>query len=508
MSAAPPPLSDAALQAILEGLPEAVLVAGPDGSVLAASRRAAELLGRDLPSLRGSALAALIPCDCVASLLHKFADGGPGDGAQWKGHACTFEGKRPDGASFSAEVQVVHGAGAPPALAVTLHAAPLARPGAGGQPAAAPAGEDMSARLLISAASHDLRQPLQTLRMLNGSLLDEVAAPQLRELVAQQQLTLESMGLVVDTLLDIGRIDAGMVHPEPRDVDLSALLAKLGREFEALSRHGGIALRIDAPRVGAHVDPVLLGQVLRNLVANAFKFTPRGEVRLSCLDDGERAVVEVGDDGIGIAPEHLGRIFDAFYRVPEPRAAAAEGHGLGLAIVRRLADLLGISLSVESTPGAGTRFRLSMPRARLPSADGAAGTRRQRPPAFAKAHRVLLLEDDPGLRQASTRWLAARGLDVAAASSGSEAMRIASGGFAPDLVICDLHLADGENGVEALQRLRAMSGRELPALVLSGDSSEAARAVARVEGVGMLLKPVDPDELLAAMRRLLDGPRS
>jgi CheY-like chemotaxis protein/anti-sigma regulatory factor (Ser/Thr protein kinase) len=315
------------------------------------------------------------------------------------------------------------------------------------------------------------------------------------------------MGRLVDALLDVGRLDAGMVEPSPRDIDLAELLAGLGREFAPLARDGEVALHVDAPRVGARTDPVLLGQVLRNLLANALKFAPRGEVRISCVAAGQDAVVEVRDDGVGIAPEHLGRIFDEFYRVAPPDGDGAQGHGLGLAIVRRLVDLLGIALSVESTPGAGTRFRLSMPRAALPAANGEAGRRRRRAPAFAVAHRVLLLEDDPGLRQASRRWLAARGLEVAAAATGAEALRLAADGFAPDLVVCDLHLADGENGVDALQRLRAAAGRDLPALLLSGDSSEAARALARVEGVRMLLKPVDPDELLAELRRLLEGPR-
>ena len=373
--------------------------------------------------------------------------------------------------------------------------------------APAPAAARESARRFVAAASHDLRQPLQTLRLLNGSLHDEASAPQLREIIAQQARTIAEMGRLVDALLDVGRLDAGMVEPSPRDIDLAELLAGLGREFAPLARDGEVALHVDAPRVGARTDPVLLGQVLRNLVANALKFAPRGEVRISCVAAGQDAVVEVRDDGVGIAPEHLGRIFDEFYRVAPPDGDGAQGHGLGLAIVRRLVDLLGIALSVESTPGAGTRFRLSMPRAALPAANGEAGRRRRRAPAFAVAHRVLLLEDDPGLRQASRRWLAARGLDVAAAATGAEALRLASDGFAPDLVVCDLHLADGENGVDALQRLRAAAGRDLPALLLSGDSSEAARALARVEGVRMLLKPVDPDELLAELRLLLEGPR-
>jgi CheY-like chemotaxis protein len=373
--------------------------------------------------------------------------------------------------------------------------------------APAPAAARESARRFVAAASHDLRQPLQTLRLLNGSLHDEASAPQLREIVAQQARTIAEMGRLVDALLDVGRLDAGMVEPSPRDIDLAELLAGLGREFAPLARDGEVALHVDAPRVGARTDPVLLGQVLRNLVANALKFAPRGEVRISCVAAGQDAVVEVRDDGVGIAPEHLGRIFDEFYRVAPPDGDGAQGHGLGLAIVRRLVDLLGIALSVESTPGAGTRFRLSMPRAALPAANGEAEDRRRRAPAFAVAHRVLLLEDDPGLRQASRRWLAARGLEVAAAATGAEALRLAADGFAPDLVVCDLHLADGENGVDALQRLRAAAGRDLPALLLSGDSSEAARALARVEGVRMLLKPVDPDELLAELRRLLEGPR-
>jgi CheY-like chemotaxis protein/two-component sensor histidine kinase len=365
-----------------------------------------------------------------------------------------------------------------------------------------------SARRFVAAASHDLRQPLQTLRLLNGSLHDEASAPRLREIVAQQARTIEAMGRLVDALLDIGRLDAGMVRPNPRDVDLAELLAELGQEFAPLARNGDVALHVDAPRVGARTDPVLLGQVLRNLVANALMCAPRGAGRIAGVAAAADAVVEVGDDGVGVAQEHLGRIFDEFYRVAAPDGDGAQGHGLGLAIVRRLVDLLGISLSVESTPGAGTRFRLSMPRAALPALDGSAAGRRRRVPAFAVAHRVLLLEDDPGLRQASRRWLAARGLDVAAAATGAEALRLAADGFAPDLVVCDLHLADGENGVDAQQRLRVAAGHDVPALLLSGDSSDAARALARLEGVRMLLKPVDPDELLAELRLLLEGPRA
>lgn len=391
----------------------------------------------------------------------------------------------------------------PPAAGPEPGRAPQQAPGIPPPPAA-----QESARRFVVAASHDLRQPLQTLRLLNGSLHDEASAPRLREIVAQQARTIEAMGQLVDALLNIGRLDAGMVRPSPRDVDLAELLAELGREFAPLARNGDVALHVDAPRVGARTDPVLLGQVLRNLVANALKFAPRGEVRVSCVVAGDDVVVEVGDDGVGIEPGHLARIFDEFYRVAPPDGDGAQGHGLGLAIVRRLVDLLGIALSVESTPGAGTRFRLSMPRAALPALDGAVAGRRRRVPAFAVAHRVLLLEDDPGLRQASRRWLAARGLDVAAAATGAEALRLAADGFAPDLVVCDLHLADGENGVDALQRLRVAAGHDVPALLLSGDSSDAARALARLEGVRMLLKPVDPDELLAELRLLLEGPRA
>ncbi|MFZ9449499.1 MAG: sensor histidine kinase, partial [Alphaproteobacteria bacterium] len=239
--------------------------------------------------------------------------------------------------------------------------------------APAPAATRESARRFVAAASHDLRQPLQTLRLLNGSLHDEASAPQLREIIAQQARTIAEMGRLVDALLDVGRLDAGMVEPSPRDIDLAELLAGLGREFAPLARDGEVALHVDAPRVGARTDPVLLGQVLRNLLANALKFAPRGEVRISCVAAGQDAVVEVRDDGVGIAPEHLGRVFDEFYRVASPDGDGAQGHGLGLAIVRRLVDLLGIALSVESTPGAGTRFRLSMPRAALPAANGEAG---------------------------------------------------------------------------------------------------------------------------------------
>ena len=492
------------LQAVVEALPQAVVVADRSGRILCANRRSAEAFQLDPSRIAGADIGELASPRQRAATRQLLEDLFAGRDARDAGALVEFQARRGDGTEFPATARLAV-AGTTPSVLLAMFGART-----DGEDAAKDGfhADGEACRVsLLAAASHDLRQPLQALRLLNGALAEAVDKPEHRDLVAQQALSLESMGRLLDALLDISRIDAGMVRRRDEEIDLAAMLERAGREFSRIAQEASVVLHVVPAPATTRSDPVLLGQVLRNLLANAIKFAPRGEVSIACREEAENAVVEVSDTGVGIAPDELARVFGEFYKLPAPCGGSTDGHGLGLAIVRRLVDLLGIALSVRSRPGEGTQFLLTLPHGGR-SATPERGVARQRRPAFDVAHRVLVLEDDPGLRHASQRWLAARGLRVEAAASGSEAIRIAEGGFVPDLVICDLHLADGESGMDALQGLRAAVGRQLPALMLSGDSSEAARATARVEGVCLLLKPVDPDELLAELRRRLDGARA
>jgi CheY-like chemotaxis protein len=250
-------------------------------------------------------------------------------------------------------------------------------------------------------------------------------------------------------------------------------------------------------------DPALLGQVLRNLLGNALKFTERGGVRLAAATAGERVRVTVADTGIGVAQEEIPRLWEDFYRVQRRDGQAVDGFGLGLSIVRRIAELVGAQLSIDSAPGEGTRVHVDLPQGAAAPVAAPRRARRERPRLFAEPRHVLLVEDDTGLRQAMRRWLSSRGLAIEAVGDGRAATEAISRGMSPDLVISDFHLAGGETAFDVIARVRAAAGRDIPALVLSGDTSPAAEATARAAGIGFLLKPVDPEDLVDRIRDLI-----
>jgi signal transduction histidine kinase len=362
---------------------------------------------------------------------------------------------------------------------------------------------DVAGSRLLATASHDLRQPLQTLRLLNQSLAEAVDGPDLRELVEHQARAIGNMGELLDALLDISKLESGKVGAQIGDMELSALFAGLEKEFSTMAAARGLVFVAEGAAPPVRSDPVLLGQILRNLLGNALKFTERGEIRLSAARAGAHVRVTVADTGIGIPGDALPKLWDEFYRVPRPGGHQADGFGLGLSIVRRLGDLIGARLAVESTPGVGTRVQVDLPPAESIAQAAPAASRRDRPSLVAAPRRLLLVEDDAGLRYATRRWLSGRGLQIEAFGDGCAALAAIAGGFAPDLVVSDLHLAEGETGIGVVDGVRAALGRDIPALVLTGDTSPSAQAAARGAGIGLLLKPVDPEELLDRIRALL-----
>jgi CheY-like chemotaxis protein len=189
--------------------------------------------------------------------------------------------------------------------------------------------------------------------------------------------------------------------------------------------------------------------------------------------------------------------------VPRADGRTIDGFGLGLSIVHRLAELVGANVNIESEQGRGTRVAVE-----LPAASAAVGSQRRvasraRPPLLEGPCDVLVVEDDPGLRYATKRWLSGRGLRVEAVGDGHQALSVVGDGFVPSLVVADFHLPNGETALDVVQQVRQSIGSDVPALVLSGDSSPAAQAAVRVAGMGLLLKPIDPQDLLEQIRRLL-----
>ncbi len=357
----------------------------------------------------------------------------------------------------------------------------------------------------LATASHDLRQPLQSLALLNGSLHRIVTDSTASEALAQQDLAISAASRLVNALLDISKLESGAVKPEITDVAIADLFEELRQEFTNLAVDKGLTLRVDTCTECVRSDRSLLGQILRNLISNAIKYTRDGTVRLRCLRDSAIAHVQVLDTGVGIPPDLLPHIFDEFYQVGVASNKSRDGYGLGLSIVNRLVKLLGLKLDVKSEPGRGSVFSLELPVSVAALADRRPpeATRvvaRDRTPALRR--RVLLVEDDNGVRHATRLLLKAAGYEVIAAASPAEAFSKASQYGSIDLLITDYHLGCAETGLDVIAALRREMGEQLKVILVSGDTSPVIKDLVLDENIRLASKPVPAEQLLQLMSDL------
>jgi len=356
----------------------------------------------------------------------------------------------------------------------------------------------------LATASHDLRQPLQTLELLNGSLRRLPTSDAVAEAVTQQGAAIAAMSRLLNALLDISKLESGAIKPEPTDFAVATIFEELRREFAASAASKGLEFRVSAGEEVAHGDPSLIGQILRNLVSNAIKYTQRGLVSLRSAHSPEALRLEVLDTGIGIPAAQIQYIYDEFYQVGVPTNSSRDGYGLGLSIVQRLVKLLNLKLEVRSEVGKGTVFSLGVPASgtRIARTLGALSDchAEQRPIG---APRVLLVEDDKSVRDATRLLLAVEGYQVTGVATLAEALRHATGGNEIDLLVTDYHLANGETGTAVISALRESLGTHLKAVLVTGDTSTAVKDLPRDPFMRIASKPIQADELLTLMRALL-----
>lgn len=351
----------------------------------------------------------------------------------------------------------------------------------------------------LATASHDLRQPLQTLSLLNGTLL-RIADPASMPAVEQQGQAIGAMSRLLNALLDISKLEAGMIKPDPQDFEVASLFAEMRAEFASIAASKGLALRIDPGSASIHTDRSLLGQIVRNLLSNAIKYTAKGSVQLRCMCDSSLVHIEVEDTGVGIGAEQLPKIFDEFYQIGVPTNTSRDGYGLGLSIVRRLVELLELRMDVRSHAGCGSVFSLSMPAAdhALQPESTARAARQRR--AVTERH-VLLVEDDGPVRMATSMLLRVEGYKVTSAASVAEAMQHADDGF--DLLVTDYHLQNGETGLQLISSLRQRRGAaSLKSILITGDTSCAVKEAPRDPFMKIANKPINADELLTLLGEL------
>jgi two-component system CheB/CheR fusion protein len=360
----------------------------------------------------------------------------------------------------------------------------------------------------LAVASHDLRQPLQTLALLQGQLAKTVEGPKAQKLVARLDETLTAISGMLNTLLDINQIDAGTVHAEPAVFPIDDLFERLRDEFAYHAQAKGLSLRVVPCSLSVHTDPRLLEQMIRNLLSNAMKFTPRGKVLLGCRRRDGKLSIEIWDTGIGIPDEELHAIFAEYHQLDNEARERSRGLGLGLSIVQRLGNLLGHPVSVRSAPGKGSVFSIQID---LPSSKKAVRLDLSRlgmdGPVAEGARRsgtILVIEDDPEVRELLELTLRDEGHVTAAVPDGLAALELVAGGAVrPDLILADYNLPNGMNGLQVSTKLRENFQREIPVIILTGDISTGTLRDIALQKYLQLNKPVKLRELMASIQRLL-----
>lgn len=373
---------------------------------------------------------------------------------------------------------------------------------------------------ILAAASHDLRQPLQTLNLMRAALAKTIKDKEGLKLIAQLNKTSEVMLSMLDTLLEINQLEAGIVDPEEVEFPINDLLERLRIEFAYHAEARGLRWHVVPCGLGVWSDPRLLEQMLRNLVSNAVKYTERGKILLGCRRRGDKLRIEVWDTGIGIPDEQLRAIFAEFHQPGNPTHNPTLGFGLGLPIVQRLAHVLGHAVEVHSRPGKGSVFAVEVPLgegqqeasatgrdrdAKQKAADdAAAGTAS---PALRDSKgstlpaTIFVVDDEGALREAMRELLEQEGWTVEAYASGQAFLEAYHPGREGCLVV-DARMP-GMSGLELLERLKGISGAP-PAIMITGhaDVRLAVRAI-RAGAMAFLEKPVQYDELVVNIERAL-----
>jgi CheY-like chemotaxis protein len=352
----------------------------------------------------------------------------------------------------------------------------------------------------LASASHDLRQPLHTLTLFCAALMTHPLDESARRILTHMDGALGALRSQLTALLDMSKLDAGIVSVHPRACDIGPMLRRLcdANREEAHAKGLQLSCDIDGPLI-VHTDPLHLERIVGNLLDNAVKHCDAGHVWLRARAQGDRVQLIVQDTGRGIAPQNQAKVFEEFYQVDNPERNRTRGLGLGLSIVQRLSRLLALPLALHSELGVGTTVTLSLTPAQASEAEPA-----QEPldsAAMPLCH-MLVLDDEAGVRVAMKTLLESLGCRVTLAASTDEAMRLASQD-PPDVVLADFRLRGDESGIKAIRKLRQQQP-DLPAMLISGDTAQDRLIEAEQAGLRMLHKPVSVDVLLKAVMDTLE----
>jgi signal transduction histidine kinase/CheY-like chemotaxis protein len=354
----------------------------------------------------------------------------------------------------------------------------------------------------LAVASHDLRQPLHSLELFVQALEDTPLPVHAQQLVGNVRRSVDSMEELFDGLLDISRLDAGVVRAREEVIPLAELFDRLAFEYAAIAQRKGLGLHVMKTSACVRSDPTLLARILRNLVANAVRYTERGRVTVGCRRHGDSVSIEVWDTGPGVPPDKCAEIFEEFTQLGNPERDRRKGLGLGLAIVERLAKLLGHGVLLRSRVGKGSMFAVTVARGRLDEQTLLEPSRQITAHFDLRGRLVLLIQGDLTVREELTELLRGWSCEVVVAGSLSETMTILGGlPRAPDLIVAE-HDALSDAGTAVVELLRNEFNFEVPALLVGAGAHVGAPGDAR-GAVPVLYRPFNAGRLRTLMNNLL-----
>ncbi len=492
--------SEAYFRNVLESAPDAMVIIDHYGKIAIVNGRAEQMFGHTREDMLGKEIEYLLPDEFRDKHISHRAAYAREPYLRPMGVGMDLRGKRKDGSLFPVEISLSPVTSATGTFVSSVIRDVSARKKMEQDLIAAREEAERANKAnsaFLAAASHDLRQPVQALNLLTGALRRTAKDSLVLEMVESQQHSLDAMTNLLNSLLDISRLDAGAVEPEIEDFPIQRLIDRLSAEFSRQAIQKELAFNACDCEIVVRSDPNMLGEIIQNLVSNAIQYTDKGSVSLSCHENDGVLEIGITDTGIGIEADQIEQIFQEFHQIKTP-GQDKEGFGLGLAIVRRMADLLEHEVAVQSDPGKGSTFSVFMPIVARPQAtletEGGASTEDAEVSATGL---VILIEDDVQVANAWGLLLEAEGFRVATAASAKEARAIVEHLDAPPgLIISDFHLLDRSTGVEAVAEIRRYFDQIIPAFIVSGDTSKMVQEARSTENCAIMNKPVNTDHLL------------
>lgn len=358
----------------------------------------------------------------------------------------------------------------------------------------------------FTAVGHDLLQPLHAARLSLGELADVQQHPPNQRLAASVSTSLTAIEDLLTSILDLSKLEAGMLVPAIQPIALGALFEQLISGIQPIARRKGLWLKCRPAHQTVSSDPLMLRRILQNLLANATNYTQKGGLLLAARTRGDHVRIEVWDTGPGISPQERERIFEEFQRGVASERSGGTGFGLGLSIVKRMSEALQHPLDLCSRMGHGTRFTLSVPisYAAAPAPSPKSGLELASPATYGRMEiPVIVIDNDLAVLEAMQSLLRRWGADVRLARDLEDIGDImGKGDFKPALVLADFHLDDGVCGLDAVKRIRILQNEDIPAILITADRTNETAEAAQKEGCELLHKPVKPAELRALMQHL------